>query len=245
MLYKNISGYKFIELNNLDLLKNSLQESCLCFDLKGTILLSTEGINLFLCGSPENINAFQESLFKTPVGELSFRASASNTIPFKHLRIKIKPEIITSGMQDISPGKNPAPTLLAADFKKMLDENLDSEAFVVLDTRNAYEVKMGKFKNAIDLNINNFVEFKEAIKQLPDTLKNKPIVTYCTGGIRCEKAAPWLIQAGFKKVYQLQGGILGYLENGQHDLDQGSHFEGECFVFDNRIALNTKDFLKV
>ena len=162
---------------------------------------------------------------------MEFKESISIERPFKHMRIKIKPEIVTSGLTGIDPINAPAPYVSAETFESWLTSGKE---MVVLDTRNDYEVAMGKFKNALDLSITHFQQFAEAVTTLPESFKDKTLVTYCTGGIRCEKAAPYLIQQGFTSVYQLEGGILKYCEK----FPEG-HFEGACFVFDARTAVGS------
>ncbi len=144
--------------------------------------------------------------------------------------VKLKKEIISMGVPEISPAQNPAPVITGQQLKQWLDEGRE---MVLLDTRNDYEIRLGSFKGAMNLALNHFRSFPQAIKQLDPALKNKTIVTFCTGGIRCEKAAPLLRQEGFDKTYQLKGGILQYFED-----CGGEHFQGECFVFDRRVAVN-------
>lgn len=232
MSYVNISGYKFTQLDNLDFLQQNLKATCLELDLKGTILLSHEGINIFLSGKSENILGFYAYFKSLNLPSIEFKESLSTKTPFQRMKVLIKPEIITLGVPSIDPIHHGAPKVTAQTFKQWLDEK---KPLVILDARNQYEIEMGKFKNAIDLKMDHFREFPESLKKLPEEYKNKTVVTYCTGGIRCEKAAPYLIANGFNEVYQLDGGILKYLEQ-----CQDAHYEGDCFVFDERIALNAK-----
>ena len=201
----NISGYAFTPLNQLDDLKVKLKDFCNELALKGSILLSEEGINVFLAGRAEAITDFHAALPRFGLPLIEFKKSVSKTVPFKKLLVRIKPEIITTRRLDITPQSHPAPHLAPKTLKAWLDEGKE---VILLDTRNDYEVHLGKFASAMDCNIKSFHEFPEAIEQLDPKLKKKPIVTYCTGGIRCEKAAPILIEAGFEEVYQLEGGIL-------------------------------------
>lgn len=232
MLNVNISGYKFINLTNLDAIQEHLYSVCASLALKGTILIGFEGVNIFLSGQRANIDAFYPEIEKLGITNIDFKESFSESSPFKKLIIKIKAEIVTMGVPDVNPALNPAPYIDADTFKQWLDEE---KPLIILDTRNTYEVRIGKFNKAINLNIRHFRHFPKAIKQLPAEYKNKTVVTYCTGGIRCEKAAPLLIAEGFQEVYQLEGGILKYLEKyHQH------HYQGECFVFDKRIALDNE-----
>ncbi len=229
MHYVNLSGYKFIELNNLDQIQYELLTTCQNLGLKGTILLSTEGINVFVCGQPETIIPFASSI-QALVGELEFKESPSNDVPFSKMLVKIKSEIISFGIPNVDPVTKPAPTISAKKFKEWLDSGKD---MVILDTRNDYEVRIGTFHKAIHLDIQHFRQFPQAIAKLPEEYKHKPVVTFCTGGIRCEKAAPFLMDQGYEEVYQLEGGILKYLEENGH-----THYAGECFVFDKRIAVD-------
>ncbi len=225
-----VSSYRFIQLDKLAELKTKLKNKALSLNLKGTILISSEGVNLFLSGDKENIHEFNKFLgVKTPIGELVLKESPAKQHAFNRMLVRIKKEIISMGVPEIQPGKYTSPSLPAKEFKKWLDEKRD---FVILDTRNDYELRLGKFNNSIDLNIQTFRQFPEALKQI-ENLKDKTIVSLCTGGIRCEKAAPLLEQSGFKNVYQLEGGILKYFEE-----CGDAHYTGECFVFDQRVGVN-------
>lgn len=232
MSYVNISGYSFIDLTELECLQQSLKQLCLNLKIKGTILLSQEGINIFVCGLRCAIDEFTQALPHLGLPSITFKESPSQSIPFKRLLIKVKNEIISMGCPEVRPAQNPAPYVSAQQLKQWLDE--EKKDIVILDTRNTYEIQIGKFEKAIDLNIRDFRSFPEAIKNLPNDYKDKTIVTCCTGGIRCEKAAPYLIAQGFKDVYQLDGGILKYFEE-----NGGAHYQGECFVFDNRLAVDS------
>lgn len=224
----NIASYKFIELNRLSELRKDLYDQCQKCGIKGTILLSKEGINLSLAGEIEAIKTFQDYLKKESCfSDMTYRESYSTSIPFQRLKVKIKKEIITMRCPDVHPEKNRAPAISPNEFKQWLDENHD---MIVLDTRNEFEVKCGTFKNAVHLELKDFSEFPQASTSLS---KEKPIVMFCTGGIRCEKAAIHLMQSGHQHVYQLDGGILNYFKE-----VGGAHYEGECFVFDERVALS-------
>jgi len=224
----NIAGYQFIALSDLSERRSALLEKTNSLQLKGTILLSSEGINLSLAGLPENIATFIHFLQSEKIfAEMTFRESYSDFQPFKHMRVKIKQEIITLRQPDISPENQTAPEISPKEFKKWLDEKRD---ITVLDTRNDYEVEFGTFKNAQNLYLEDFGEFPAAMDQVS---REKPVVMFCTGGIRCEKAALVMLKAGYSNVYQLQGGILNYFaEVG------AEHYEGECFVFDQRVAVD-------
>lgn len=230
----NISSYKFVSLSldQLEALRTELLHYTRENGLKGSILLATEGINLFVSGTHEQIQAFHNKLtsydyFK----DIQFKESPSEQAPFTRMLVKIKPEIIKMGMPNIEPEKFTAPHLDAEEFKQWYAEGKE---MIVLDTRNDYEISAGTFKDAIDLNIRKFHQFPEALEKISE-LKNSdvPIVTLCTGGIRCEKAAALMLKQGFKHVYQLDGGILKYFEK-----CGGNYYDGECFVFDKRITVN-------
>lgn len=227
----NISAYCFTELNDLHVLRPILKNKALELDIKGTILLAHEGINLFLAGTPDaidNMIAFLNATLHLP--EIEFKKSISDAIPFKRLLVKIKKEIISMGVPEIKPSQFKAPYISAQELKAKIESDPN---LVILDTRNDYEVQLGKFANSVELPIRTFRAFPEAVRELDPQLKNKTIVTYCTGGIRCEKAASFMISQGYKDVYQLQGGILKYFEECGE-----AHYEGDCFVFDKRVALN-------
>lgn len=228
----NIAAYKFVPLKDLDVLRDDLKKHCLLWQLKGTILLSEEGINLMLAGHQDSINSLQKYLASDGrFADLYYKTSLSQEFTFNRMLVKIKKEIISMGISRIDPANKPAPRITAQELKQWLDEKRD---FILLDTRNNYEIRLGTFNNAIDLNIKHFRHFPKAVTEanLP---KDKPVVTFCTGGIRCEKAAILLQECGFSEVYQLDNGILEYLAT------QGSaHYQGECFVFDRRVGVNSE-----
>lgn len=227
----NISTYRFAELSGLKELRESLIADCKEWNLKGTILLSTEGINLFVAGSPDSIEALLAKLRAVPgLESLMPKVSISEKQPFNRMLVRLKKEIISFGMESIRPANYTSPKISAGELKQWLDEG---RPVTLLDTRNDYEVKLGTFKGALVPNINTFREFPEAVRKLPDTLKYQPVVMFCTGGIRCEKAGPFMENEGFTNIYQLDGGILKYFEE-----CGGEHYEGECFVFDQRVGVD-------
>jgi UPF0176 protein len=229
----NIAAYKFVSLDNLPALRTELHSRCVALNLKGTILIASEGINLFLAGSQSSVVSFKNEIRSNArFADILFKDSWSDVQPFGKLLVKIKSEIIAFGKPEVNPAERPAARLAAEMLKEWLDEGRD---VVLLDTRNAFEIKHGTFKHAIDFSIDHFRNFSSAAERADPNLKEKTIVTFCTGGIRCEKAAPYLTQQGYKQVYQLDGGILKYFE-----ACGKAHFEGECFVFDERIALNAE-----
>jgi UPF0176 protein len=229
MQIQNIAGYKFISLGELSQLSSLMRTKCDELGLKGTILLSPEGINLSLAGTQKNIDLFKDFLCQDErFNDMTFRESFSESKPFARMKVKIKKEIITMRRDEVCPQRERAPSLTPAEFKQWLDEGRD---ITILDTRNDYEVRFGTFKKAVNLHIDDFCEFPQKAEE--NVARDKPIVMFCTGGIRCEKAAIHLQNAGFSDVYQLHGGILNYFaEVG------GAHYDGECYVFDQRVALD-------
>ncbi len=227
----NIAAYKFAPLENLKALRESLLKNCKAWALKGTILLSTEGINLFLAGSRESIDRLLAELQTIPgLGKLPVKFSESDHQPFTRMLVRIKKEIIAFGVEGIDPARSPSPKLSPGELKQWLDEG---RPVMLLDTRNEYEVKLGTFRNAVTLGIDHFRDFPAAVARLPGKMKHQPIVMFCTGGIRCEKAGPYMQREGFEQVYQLDGGILKYFED-----VGGAHYDGECFVFDKRVGVD-------
>ena len=229
--YTNIAAYRFARLTHLKELRARLLGLCTGWKLKGTILLSTEGINLFIAGSRENVDLLLAELRSQPgLESLQPKLSESDHLPFTRMLVRIKKEIIAFGVEGIDPASRPSPKVSAATLKAWLDEGRD---ITLLDTRNDYEVKLGTFRNALPVDIQHFRDFPEAVRKLPDSLKEKPIVMFCTGGIRCEKAGPFMEREGFRNIFQLDGGILKYFEE-----CGGDHYEGECFVFDQRVGVD-------
>jgi len=227
----NIAAYKFAELGGLLELRERLKTACRALELKGSILLSPEGINLFIAGERSSVEKLLVTLRSiSGLEALQEKRSESVEQPFNRMLVKIKQEIIAFGVDGINPARHTSPRLSAKELKRWLD---DGRPVTLLDTRNTYEVKLGTFTGAVTLPIRHFRKFPEAIKQLPESMKEAPVVSFCTGGIRCEKAAPFLEMAGFRDVYQLEGGILKYFEE-----CGGAHWDGECFVFDKRVGVD-------
>lgn len=232
----NISAYKFIALTDTLALRDQLLQNGLDHGLKGTILLSEEGINLFLAAASESIEGFMDQLRRDArFDDLQTRQSWSATAPFAKLLVKLKPEIIRMNHPAIRPVAGRAPAVDAITLQRWLDCGHDDQGrqVVMLDTRNAFETDVGTFKNAVDWRIDKFTEFPQAVLDNRETLQGKTVISFCTGGIRCEKAAIYMQNAGIDNVYQLDGGILKYFEAcGQ------AHFNGACFVFDDRRAVD-------
>lgn len=226
--YTNISFYKFIELNNLETLREGLLNFCTKKQLRGKILLAKEGISAYMSGVVEDVKEL-ETFIKSyeKFSDMWFKHNPTNRFNSKRMNVKIRKETITL-KQDYNY-ENTGKYLEPEELDKWYEENKD---FVIIDTRNDYEYEMGHFKNAITLPINEFTEFPQAVENIKDKIKDKKIVTYCTGGIRCEKATAWMRENGFEDVYQINGGIVNYgIKQGQ------GNWEGLCFVFDDRGAI--------
>ncbi len=227
----NIAGYRFVDLPDRDALQEPFQELCAKLNLKGTILLSHEGINFFLAGSQEQVDQFIVGLEKDQrFVDIPLKVSHSDYQPFRRMNVRLKKEIISLGLDHIKPAEFTGDEITPTEFKQWLDEGKE---VIVLDTRNDYECRVGTFEDAMELDIKSFRDFPRAVSEMPKELKDKPVVMFCTGGIRCEKASVVMLDAGFTNVKQLKGGILGYFEE-----VGGAHWNGDCFVFDHRVALN-------
>lgn len=228
------SFYKYVEIENPKLLRNRHMNFCNKLGVKGKILMTKEGINGCASGTEEQINKYENHLKKNPLfKDLHFKRTNADTHPYRKIMIKVRDEIVTSKF-NVSL-KNKAEYISPENLNKLIEKG----NVILVDARNNYESKIGKFKNAITPNIKTFRQFKNIIKDL-EPHKNKTIVTYCTGGIRCEKASAVLKENGFTNVFQLEGGILNYIHQFPNKF-----FEGRCFVFDNRLSIpsgtKTKD----
>ena len=227
----NIAGYRFVDLPDRDELHQPMLDFCMEAGLKGTVLLSPNGINFFLAGTEQSTGSFLSHLeLDERLAGIPVKVSHTDYQPFRRMLVKRKREIISLGMDDIRPAEFTGPHISPKEFKQML---AGGEDVVVLDTRNDYETRVGMFDGAVDLDIASFREFPGAIEELPDDYRSKTVVMYCTGGIRCEKASAVMLKAGFEDVRQLEGGILGYFEE-----CGGTYWNGDCFVFDQRVALD-------
>ena len=229
----NIAGYKFEPLVDPIDLVSLYQKKCDELELKGTMLISKNGINFSLAGTQQatdTIIAFLEE--DNRFLNIPLKVTYSETQPFRRMKVRLKKEIISLGRKDINPRELTGERISPQDLKNLLD---NKEDVLVLDTRNEYETRVGKFENAIDLNLDTFRDFPKAIESLPEEYKDKQIVMYCTGGIRCEKASAVMMKAGFADVKQLEGGVLDYFKE-----TGGAYWEGDCFVFDERVALDTQ-----
>lgn len=232
----NISAYKFVSLPDGEALRESIHSQAAQRALKGTVLLAEEGINLFLAGTAHAVHGFLAWLrTDARFADLAPKESWSDEVPFRKLLVKVKREIIRMNHPTIRPHAGRAPAVDAATLARWLDQGHDDDGrpVVTLDTRNAFEVDYGSFEGAIDWRLSKFSEFPDAVLQHRQELQDKTVVSFCTGGIRCEKAAIFMREAGLEHVYQLEGGILKYFEE-----TGGPHYRGTCFVFDEREALD-------
>jgi UPF0176 protein len=228
----NLSCYKFAPLEQLEAWRERLLAACQAQGLKGTILLAPEGINFFIAGTAAQLDTVVALIRSIPgLAEIKPKESPSHNQPFKRMLVKVKKEIIAFGVDGVDPARKPAPKISARQLKEWLDEGRPLQ---LLDTRNDYEVRLGTFRGAIIPGINNFRDFPEAVQKLDPSLKDQPVVMFCTGGIRCEKAGPYMELQGYKNILQLDGGILKYFEE-----VGGAHYEGECFVFDERVGVDS------
>jgi len=232
----NIAAYKFVGLADLEQRKAEMMAQAQALALKGTILLTPEGINLFLAGSRAATEVFlawlrQDNTF----ADLDAKYSVSEGVPFKKLLVKIKEEIIRMNHPTIRPESGRASAVDAHTAARWIAEGKDDTGrpVVLLDTRNDFEVEAGTFKGAINWRLSKFTEFPQALLDHKDEFVGKTVISFCTGGIRCEKAAIFMADAGVENVYQLDGGILKYFEQ-----TGGAGYEGNCFVFDERRSLD-------
>lgn len=231
----NVSAYRFVPFDDVPALRERLLTQARALELLGTILLAPEGINLFLAGAPAAVREFLGLLRGDPrFAGLHAKESWSGRQPFGKLLVKAKREIIRMNHPAIQPSSGRAPAVDARTVKRWLDQGHDDAGrpVVTLDTRNAFEVDHGSFEGAIDWRLAKFSEFPQALAAHRAQLEGKTVVSFCTGGIRCEKAALYMLEAGLANVWQLEGGILQYFEDAG-----GAHFRGQCFVFDEREAL--------
>ena len=219
-------------LAGLSELREQLRSVCRAGDLKGTIMLSPEGINLFVAGTRVNIDMLLGTLrIVAGLENITPKESRSETHPFRRMLVKIKKEIIAFGVHGIDPATRTSKKISAKMLKQWLDEG---RPLTLLDTRNDYEIRMGTFRGAVPAGISHFRHFPGAVEKLPANLKHQPVVMFCTGGIRCEKAGPYMEREGFQNIFQLDGGILKYFQE-----CGGAHYEGECFVFDRRVCVDS------
>jgi UPF0176 protein len=233
----NTAAYHFVALDEPQALADAVRTRAEALELKGSVLVADEGINLFLAGSDDAIEAFYAWLRADPrLASIQIKYSHSEAMPFARLKVKVKPEIISFRREAASPlAGSRAPAVAPAVLAHWLRQGHDDAGrrVVMLDTRNQQEIEHGSFAGALTLPITRFTELPEALAPHREALADATVVSFCTGGIRCEKAALWMRADGMDNVLQLDGGILGYFE-----AVGGEGYEGGCFVFDERVALD-------
>lgn len=223
--------YKFVSLPDYKDLREDLLQTCLDAGVKGTLLLAAEGINGTIAGSREGIDRVLTYLRQDPrLADLSHKESFDTAQPFYRMKVKLKKEIVTMGVAGIDPNEVVGQYVKPADWNALISD----PDVLVIDTRNDYEVKIGSFKGAVNPDTQSFREFPEYVRSHYNPQQHKKVAMFCTGGIRCEKASSFMRQEGFAEVYHLEGGILKYLEEVPAD---DSLWQGECFVFDNRVSV--------
>lgn len=224
--------YRFVTLEDYHELREPLLDLCREQGVKGTLLLANEGINGTIAGTREGIDAVLDYLRADPrLAQLEHKESLDQGMPFYRMKVKLKKEIVTMGVEGIDPNQVVGTYVKPADWNELIND----PDVLLIDTRNDYECEIGTFKGAVDPHTASFREFPGYVRENIDPKKQKKVAMFCTGGIRCEKASAFMLQEGFEKVYHLQGGILKYLEEVPA---RESSWEGECYVFDNRVAVN-------
>lgn len=233
---RHLSFYRFVPVEDPAREKRELLPFCRALDLSGTILVASEGVNGMLSGSRENLEELKREM-KRRFGEpLPFKEGQSDPRQaFSRLLVKVKKELVPVGDPSLRPALRTAPRLSPAELKELLEAG--RQDLVLLDTRNAYEVEVGSFRGAEHLGLECSRDFAALAEAKLDAWRGKTVVTFCTGGIRCEKASAWLMERGLERVYQLDGGILRYFEEAG-SVGEVPHFDGSCFVFDWRLAVN-------
>lgn len=224
--------YKFVSLPQYEALKQPILKQMLTHQVKGTLLLAHEGINGTISGARSDIDSMIQWLQTIPeFSQLDVKESLTDQSPFKRSKVKLKKEIVTMGVEDIDPNK----TVGTYVTPQQWNELIQNPEVLLIDTRNQYEIAVGSFINATNPETTNFRELPKYVAQHLDPAKHKKVAMYCTGGIRCEKSTAYLKKQGFEEVYHLQGGILKYLEEIP---EEQSLWQGECFVFDERVTVN-------
>lgn len=232
----NLAAYHFVAIADVDALVSRLREQLGEAGLRGSVLVAPEGVNLFLAGDPQALRDFVEGFSADPrFHGMTLKWSWSAAVPFRKLLVKGKPEIISFRKDGLDPRGSRAPAVDPATLARWIERGCDDAGRVIalVDTRNQQEVAYGSFEHAITLPIDKFTDLPDALEAHREALAGKTIVSFCTGGIRCEKAALWMQQAGYQNVLQLDGGILGYFEQ-----VGGFGYRERCFVFDERVALD-------
>ncbi|PZO40675.1 MAG: hypothetical protein DCF19_11780 [Pseudanabaena frigida] len=224
--------YHFTDLPDYEALRNPLKEFCDAHQLKGTILLAKEGINSTIAGSREAIDALLAYLRNDPrLQNLEHKESFCKGVPFQRMKVRLKKEIVTLGVPDIDPRYRVGTYIDPKDWDALIAD----PDVIVIDTRNDYEVEFGTFKGAVNPNLKTFGEFPNYVQEQLSPEKHRKVAMFCTGGIRCEKASAYMLSQGFDRVYHLKGGILKYIEEIPQE---ESSWEGECFVFDDRVSID-------
>lgn len=224
--------YHFAQLDNYTSLKQPILEKCLSKNIKGTLLLASEGINGTISGNKSDIEEIISYLRQDPrLKNLTWKESTYTKTPFPRMKVKLKKEIVTIGNDKANPACIVGTYVKPSEWNALLED----PDVLVLDTRNDYEIAIGTFKNAISPNTTNFREFPDYVASHLNPKKHKKVAMFCTGGIRCEKASSLMLNEGFEEVYHLEGGILKYLEEVP---ESQSLWHGECFVFDQRVSVN-------
>ncbi|MEO0438502.1 MAG: rhodanese-related sulfurtransferase [Pseudomonadota bacterium] len=224
--------YKFVALPDYRELRESILDRCLALEIKGTLLLAEEGINGTVAGSRESIDQLLNYLRRDPrLCDLEVKEAEHPQRPFLRMKVKLKQEIVTMGVASIDPKRLVGTYVEPKDW----DQLIEDPELTLIDTRNSYETLIGTFNGAIDPGLENFRDFPSWSQENLDKNSNKKIAMFCTGGIRCEKASAYLLEQGFEEVYHLRGGILKYLEEVPNEV---SSWEGECFVFDERVSVD-------
>jgi UPF0176 protein len=231
----NVAGYRFVAIDDPSALRERLRSHAAHLGLLGTVLLAGEGINLSLAGSPGDVRGWLAAVrADTRFADLTVKESWSASVPFRRLKVKVKREIVRMDRPTIRPAGGRAQSIEPEDLHRWFAQGHDDDGrhLLLLDSRNAFEVGCGTFEGAVDLNIDKFTEFPERALERRADFVDRRVVSFCTGGIRCEKAAIFLRESGVESVVQLDGGILRYFEEFGTE-----HFNGSCFVFDERISL--------
>lgn len=233
--YLTAALYKFVSLPDFKSLQAPILDACLSNNIKGTLLLAEEGINGTIAGLSQDIQVLlhflrTDAIFNSRFADLEHKESFASEHPFYRMKVKLKKEIVTLGVPGVSPTKKVGTYVKPEDWNALISD----PDVILIDTRNDYEVDIGTFKGAIDPKTTTFREFPEYVAEHFDKTKHKKVAMFCTGGIRCEKASSYMMDQGFEEVYHLQGGILKYLETVP---ESESMWEGECFVFDQRVAV--------
>jgi UPF0176 protein len=235
MSYKVAAFYQFVPLPDFESLREPLRNMCVALDIRGIILLAQEGVNGTVAGSAVNIDALINqlrtgALFGGRLDNLELKFSAAGEMPFNRMKVRLKKEIVMLGDDGTDPTRKVGAYIDAQDWNALIAQ----PGMLLIDTRNQFEVEMGSFEGAVDPQLVSFSQFKDFAERELDPARDTKIAMFCTGGIRCEKASSYLLSRGFKEVYHLKGGILKYLETIP---EEQSRWRGECFVFDQRVAL--------